>query len=78
MLSKFVLYSGHNCCLCDDAKALLAQTSIDPKEFVEVDVKTDSQIYHLYGARIPVLVNTQAQQELAWPFELPQLTEFLS
>jgi hypothetical protein len=77
-MSKFVLYSGEHCCLCDDAKSLLAQTSINVSQLVEIDVKSDPKIFHLYGARIPVLVNTNMQQELAWPFELQQLIEFLS
>lgn len=77
-MPKFVLYSGQNCCLCDDAKALLAQTTINLNQLVEIDVKSDPQIYHHYGARIPVLQNTDVQQELAWPFDLQQLTEFLS
>jgi len=78
IMPKFVLYSGQNCCLCDDAKALIKQSSIDSSQLVEVDVKSDPQIYHLYGARIPVLHNVDVQQELAWPFDLQQLTEFLS
>lgn len=77
-MAKFVLYSGQHCCLCDDAKTLLAQASFDFSELEEVDVRSDAHIYHLYGARIPVLVKVNNQTELAWPFDGQQLAEFLS
>lgn len=77
-MSTHILYSGQNCCLCDDAKALLQELSFDFNQLQIVDVKSDPQIYHLYGARIPVLVNNNNQQELGWPFDLTRLTEFLS
>ena len=57
---------------------LLQQCGVDMQQLQEIDVKSDPQIYHLYGARIPVLVDTKQQQELAWPFDYQQLTEFLS
>ena len=77
-MAKFILYSGQQCCLCDDAQALLAQTNVESSQIKKINVKSDPHIYHLYGARIPVLVDTTTQQELAWPFELSQLTEFVS
>jgi hypothetical protein len=77
-MSRFIFYSGQQCCLCDDALALLAQTDIRDSQLTKIDVKSDPQIYHLYGAIIPVLVNANNQQELAWPFELSQLIEFVS
>lgn len=77
-MSRFIFYSGQQCCLCDDALALLAKTDIRDSQLTKIDVKSDPQIYHLYGARIPVLVNANNQQELAWPFELSQLIEFVS
>jgi hypothetical protein len=77
-MNKYIFYSGQECCLCDDALALLAQTHVDVSQLTKIDVKSDPQIYHLYGARIPVLLNTENQHELAWPFDLTRLTEFVS
>ena len=77
-MTQLILYSGQHCCLCDDAKTLLQQGGFDLSGLSVVDVKSDPQLYHLYGARIPVLVKPQTQQELAWPFDLVRLTEFLS
>lgn len=77
-MNKFNFYSGQHCCLCDDALALLTQTKVDMSQLTKIDVKSDPQVFHLYGARIPVLVNTENQQELAWPFDLTRLIEFVS
>lgn len=77
-MSRFIFYSGQQCCLCEEALALLGQTNIEINQLTKIDVKSDPQIYHLYGARIPVLVKANNQQELAWPFELSQLIEFVS
>lgn len=77
-MAKLILYSGQHCCLCDEAKLLLQQSAVNLEQVQEIDVKSDPQIYHLYGARIPVLVDSITQQELAWPFDYQQLTEFLS
>lgn len=76
-MAKILFYSGQQCCLCDDAMALLKQAKVHSSQLIIIDVKSDPQTFHLYGARIPVLVNTQNQQELAWPFNLTRLTEFL-
>ncbi|GAA6183344.1 glutaredoxin family protein [Aliiglaciecola sp. NS0011-25] len=72
-------YSGKQCHLCDLAHALLAEvaTSYD-LEVTTVDVKSDHQLYHLYGARIPVIQRQDNQKELGWPFDLMQLKGFLA
>jgi hypothetical protein len=72
-------YTGQACCLCDEAKALLEQSQLTKNYIVEmIDVKSSHQLYHLYGARIPVLKRHVDGRELGWPFDLQQLTEFLA
>jgi hypothetical protein len=42
-----------------------------------VDVRDSTDLYHLYGARIPVLYREDINSELPWPFDSFQLCEFL-
>ena len=76
---KLNFYSGENCHLCELAEQQLAQ--LDPTHELEItkfDVKTNHQLFHLYGVRIPVLKRLDNSNELSWPFELDQLQEFLA
>ena len=43
----------------------------------KVNIRDSADLYHLYGARIPVLKNPTNNNELAWPFTLDNLIEFL-
>lgn len=75
---KLNFYTGQTCHLCELAEQLLSQ--IDPASRLEVnkiDVKTDHQLFHLYGARIPVIKRVDNNNELGWPFDLELLQEFL-
>lgn len=73
---KVILYSGKDCCLCDQAEALIQRLDISQLQVTKVDVRASTDLYHLYGARIPVLVRTD-NKELDWPFDQQQLQEFL-
>ncbi|MFA3790277.1 glutaredoxin family protein [Aliiglaciecola sp. SL4] len=76
---QLIFYSGKECHLCDLADALLAQvTSSYDIEVTKMDVKSEHQLFHLYGARIPVIKREDNQKELGWPFDLQQLKEFLN
>ena len=70
-------YTGKNCCLCDDAQLILNRVAPDI-DCVKLDVRESTELYHLYGARIPVLKRQDSEQELGWPFDEQQLREFLS
>ncbi|GAB2675626.1 glutaredoxin family protein [Aliiglaciecola sp. 3_MG-2023] len=75
---QLIFYSGKDCHLCDLAMSLLTQLGSNYDiHLTKVDVKTDHQLFHLYGARIPVIKREDNQQELGWPFNLIQLKEFL-
>ena len=78
MTAELILYSGQQCHLCDIAAELIAQNF--PNHWAKtqkVDVRPDPQLYHLYGARIPVLKRLDTQSELGWPFDQAQLQAFL-
>lgn len=75
---SLILYTGQGCCLCEQAEAQLKE--IDKGEaftIKKVDVRDSPELYHLYGARIPVLFREDNQSELPWPFDFFQLDEFL-
>jgi hypothetical protein len=76
---SLILYTGKGCCLCEQAEALLEEVDKDAASSIKkVDVRASSDLYHLYGARIPVLFREDNQSELPWPFTFIQLGEFLS
>jgi hypothetical protein len=73
-----VLYTGQGCCLCEQAEDLLEKVDKSAASMLKkVDVRASSDLYHLYGARIPVLYREDNQSELPWPFDFFQLGEFL-
>jgi hypothetical protein len=58
---KIILYSGPDCELCDYAIATIKQLE-GHIEIEKVNVRDSSELYHLYGARIPVIKkNNDAQ-----------------
>ena len=73
-----VLYTSQGCCLCEQAEALVEQVDKSAAAILKkVDVRASSDLYHLYGARIPVLFREDNKSELPWPFDSFQLGEFL-
>ena len=73
-----ILYTGQGCCLCEQAETLLEEVDKNAASSLKkVDVRTSTDLYHLYGARIPVLYREDKHSELPWPFDSFQLGEFL-
>lgn len=73
-----ILYTGQGCCLCQQAETLLKEVDKSAADMLKkVDVRASADLYHLYGARIPVLYREDKQSELPWPFDSYQLCEFL-
>ncbi len=55
-MRRVVLYGKPGCCLCDEARAAVAEVRArHPFELEEVDVSTDPGLQRTYGERIPVL-----------------------
>jgi glutaredoxin len=59
-----ILYSRHDCPLCEDAEDVLLKLNIT-YQFVDIDL--DDSLRKKYNSRVPVLVNDNAE-ELSWPF----------
>jgi glutaredoxin len=56
-MTEVVLYGKAGCCLCDDARAVIADVrERRPFELREVDVSLDPVLHARYGERIPVIV----------------------
>lgn len=76
------LYTGPNCSLCNNAIALINELNMDI-EVTHINVRESVDLYHLYGARIPVIkrndkpVHTMSE-DLGWPFTLEQLRAYLA
>jgi hypothetical protein len=75
---KIILYGGPNCCLCEDAMHLINSLDVPQLDVQKVNVKESPELFHLYGARIPVVKMLSNNTELAWPFDQTQLQAFLS
>lgn len=69
-----LLYTTLGCHLCDQARELVAMVRPD-LEITLVDIAEDDTLIEQYGERIPVLM--RQGQELAWPFGLLDVQQFL-
>ncbi len=75
---KIYFYTGPQCSLCDLADIELARTSRFSSLTIEkVNIRNSTELYHLYGARIPVLKRDDNNKEIGWPFSAADLEEFL-
>lgn len=80
IIMKIIFYTGPQCGLCGLAEELIAQLPNYDLEVEKINIRQSPELYHLYGARIPVLkIETQSgAKELGWPFDLYQLENFVS
>ena len=74
--NQLIIYTGPNCHLCEQAKALLYPLMSERGlTLMEVDIHTDAELQQKYGIRIPVgLANGQ---EKGWPFTAAQIGRLL-
>ncbi|WP_202265762.1 MULTISPECIES: glutaredoxin family protein [unclassified Alteromonas] len=75
---KIFFYTGPQCSLCDLADIELKNTSsFKALEVEKVNIRQSTELYHLYGARIPVFKREDNNKEIGWPFSREDLEEFL-
>jgi hypothetical protein len=65
--APYVLYQRDDCHLCDLALAVLAEAGLP--EFESVFIDGDDDLERIYGHRVPVLRDLDADVELDWPFD---------
>ena len=68
---SLILYSRTDCSLCDKAEALLAEGGFG-SAYEKVDIDSDPDLLERYQNQIPVLLNDQTGEKLAWPFTASQ------
>ena len=62
--------------LCELAEKLLIESAVTPVKII--DIAEDDQLLLQYGLRIPVLKRLDTNAELGWPFNLNDISLFLS
>lgn len=72
-MSQLILLGTSACHLCEQAEALLEQLAIT---YQKVDIAEQEQWQARYAIKIPVLLDTQTQQELCWPFTTDDIQNF--
>ena len=74
--NQLIIYTGPNCHLCEQAKAILYPLlSERGLALMEVDIHTDAELQQKYGIRIPVVLANG--QEKGWPFTAAQIGRLL-
>ena len=74
---KLTLFTGPQCHLCDLAVEVINSLDRPTLTVERVNIRDNTEYYHLYAVRIPVLRREDTQQELGWPFDKQQLETFI-
>lgn len=76
--NTLILYTTSGCHLCEHAKdRLWPVLSSGDWRLEEVDIADSDELVERYGVRIPVLARVGGGEELDWPFDEPQLEQWL-
>jgi hypothetical protein len=68
------------CHLCEDAQVMLhyyQDQNLNSFKLELLEILEDESLIAQYAVRIPVLLKPQTSEELAWPFNMQQLAEFI-
>lgn len=73
------LYGTSACHLCEQAEQLLEQLQQLGSQLIveKIDISNHPQLEQAYGIRIPVVREPGTGTELAWPFDLAALNDFI-
>ncbi|MEW9796893.1 glutaredoxin family protein [Alteromonas sp. CYL-A6] len=75
---KLHFYTGPQCSLCDLAwDELRKVTAFNDLTIETFNIRDDSELYHRYAVRIPVIQRMDSGAEIGWPFTADMLEEFL-
>jgi glutaredoxin len=76
--ARVTLYTKPGCHLCDDARAVVEQVCAELGEaYVEVDVRSDPDLWRRYAEEIPVTLVDGAQHDF-WRVDARRLTRALT
>jgi hypothetical protein len=78
-LINITLYTGPECSLCDLAEQVILEVNQQGGNIntTKTNIRDSADLYHLYGARIPVVKRHDNQAELGWPFDVDELQRFI-
>jgi glutaredoxin len=77
LVDQLTIYSGPNCHLCEQAKAILYPLLTEKGwQLVEVNVQECERLKEKYGIRIPVVALPNGEEK-GWPFTAAQIARML-
>lgn len=72
---RLMLFGTSGCHLCEQAEVIVNACVPDGVEIV--DIAEQEHWQELYAERIPVLYDSESEQELGWPFDLAAVEGFV-
>ena len=69
-MTKLILLGTSACHLCEQAEDLLQQLNV---VYQKIDIAEHEQWQARYAIKIPVLIKSECQQELCWPFAIEDI-----
>jgi glutaredoxin len=78
MKPQVTLYTRTGCCLCDDAKAVIASARRRADfDYAEIDIDTDPELVRLYNVEVPV-VTLNGRKAFKYKVEMNELLKKLA
>lgn len=79
-MHTFLLLGTAGCHLCEEAELILTECmQLNSQMEVDlIDIAEEEHWQALYAICIPVLLHTESQQALFWPFTADDVTDFIS
>lgn len=79
MKTTSILYSTSHCHLCEQAKLMLDELAKTHNlEWEVAEIADDVSLLNLYEVKIPVLKRLDNGAELNWPFNIEDISQFIS
>ena len=77
MANSLTIYTGPNCHLCEQAKAILYPLLTEKGwNLLQVNIQDDELLKEKYGVRIPVVALPNGEEK-GWPFTAAQIARML-
>lgn len=74
-MRKYSFYTTEGCHLCEQAWALVLSAEL-ASHMHQVEIINSEADVSSYGTRIPVIKNNLTENEMGWPFDADDLTNF--
>ena len=74
--TNLFLYVAEDCCLCDEAVAVLAEAQAP--DFESISIEDDARLCDRYAVLVPVLHDAIGNRDLCWPFDADEVRQFLA